>query len=149
MSTKKENSEVKKLAELLYMNTEMTQKEIAEYVSRNEHTISRWATEYGWEERKRALILSPDKLIREYYAQAELITKNAKQAERALTTAECDALNKLSSAIAKLDKRVDPSVVMSVFIRYNNYVKAFDLELAKRNALVQRDFIQTLISIRG
>lgn len=143
---KRKTNPKKELAEILFIDADYSQKEIAQELGISENTIVKWADIEGWKQKKAIRTLSPDKLIAAYYDQSDKIIQDAKEAERTLSSKECDALNKLAAAIEKLDKKVSPSINMAVFIRFNNYLKVIDNELVKKLLSYQKDYIQTLIS---
>jgi hypothetical protein len=131
----------RELAELLYVEAGMLQKEIALELDIGEHTIGRWKDEDNWDLKKQVKTLSPENLIKQFYEQSELIVNSAKNENRPLNSKECDALNKLASSIQKIDKRTDPSIIMNVLVQFNNYLKTMDLELAKAILPYQKQFI--------
>lgn len=144
----KENPK-KGLAFILYMETDLSQKEIAEQLDTTEATVSSWATKGDWRQKKAVDALSPDKLVREFYNQAYEITEKAKKEQRTVTSSEADALVKLASAIDKLDRKVSPSIATAIFMRYNNWLRVQDLELVKKNMPYQMRYLQELIKPEG
>ena len=70
-----------------------------------------------------------------------MILQTAKDEKRPLSSKECDALNKLATAIQKIDKRTDPSIMMAVLAQFTNFLKIMDLELAKSLLPFQKQFI--------
>ena len=109
----------KELARMLYVEHGMDAKAISEQLPISEVTLSKWVTKEDWRQQRQVRMLSPDKLIVLYYQQSEQIIKRATEEERAITPAEADSLNKLASSIQKLDKKIDPSISMSVFKSFN------------------------------
>lgn len=109
------------------------------------NTLSRWNTQGKWNEQRRARMLSPDKLIAHYYAQSEKIIEFAQDKDRPLNAGEADALNKLATAIQKLDKKIDASLTMSVLKNFINYLLQLDPELAKQVVEYHVSYVQTLL----
>jgi len=138
----KENKK-RKLALTLYKESDLTQKEIADQIDVTEATISKWAHEGNWKELKAIETMSPDKLMRELYLQCDKIIETARDESRALNSKEADALVKLSTAIKSLDKRINPSIVYGVFMRFGKFTKAIDPEFTKKLTQYQNDFIMT------
>lgn len=134
------------LAELLFVEAGMLQKEIAQELDIGEHTIGRWKDEDNWDLKKQVKTLSPENLIKQFYEQSELIVNSAKANGRPLNSKECDALNKLASSIQKIDKRTDPSILMNVLVQFNNYLKTQDLDMAKSMLPYQKQFILQKLS---
>lgn len=137
----------KEMAHLLYVEQGLDAKAIAQMLDVSELTMSKWvnANNSEWKAQRAARTLSPDKLIRLYYEQSEKIVSAAGEDKRAITSAEADALNKLAAAIQRLDKKIDPSITMSVLRNYNNYLLQVNPELAKLNANYQIDYVQSLL----
>ena len=133
------------LARILYFDSDFSQKEIAEHVGTTEQTVSKWANEGKWREQKAVETLSPDKLVREYYYQSDVITNAAREDKRPLTASEADALVKLASAIDKLDRKISPSVTMSVLMRFNHHLKIVAPELVPQIVKHEMDYVNTLI----
>ena len=90
--------------------------------------------------------LSPDTLIRQYYQLSKDINDLIKKEERTATSGEADALLKFAAAIEKLDKKVNPSIVTAVFMRFNNYLKLLNLPLAKELIKYQMPYLESLIN---
>lgn len=130
---------------MLYVEQGLDGKEVSRLLKISETTISKWNKNEGWEQQRAARRLSPDKLILRYYEQSERIIDAADKEDRPLTTGEVDALAKLSTSIARLDKRTDASIVMSVLRNYNNYLLTVNPELAKQNTDYQLQYVQSLI----
>jgi len=137
----------KELARMMYVEHGIDAKAISEMLDISENTISKWVNSYeNWKQQRQVRMLSPDKLISHFYEQSEEIIKQSKDEKRPINSGEADALNKLASAIQKLDKKIDPSISMSVFRNYNNYLMQIDPLLAKQNAEHQLMYIQQLMN---
>lgn len=137
----------REMARLLYVEQGLDAKEVAQMLKVSELTMSKWvnANNAEWKNLKAARTLSPDKLIRMYYEQSEAIVQQAKDDDRPISSGDADALNKLASAIQKLDKKIDPSITMSVLRNFNNYLIQINPELAKQCAAYQMEFVQSLL----
>lgn len=131
----------RELAALLYVEANLTQKEISQELDIGEHTIGRWKEEDLWDLEKQVRNLSPANLIAQFYEQTDFILQTARDEKRPLNSKECDALNKLASSIQKIDKRTDPSIIMAVLVQFSNYLKLQDLDLAKALLPYQKQFV--------
>lgn len=132
---------------MLYIEQGFDAKTISGMLDISENTIGTWVKSHeDWKKQRQVRMLSPDKLVMHFYEQSEAIIKSAKDEERPLTSAESDALNKLASAIQKLDKKVDPSITMSVFRNFNNWLMQIEPLLAKQIAEQQLMYVQTMLS---
>lgn len=135
----------KKQAYKLFVEQGLDAREIHEMLGISENTISKWRGKENWDKQRAIRQLSPDKLISHYYEQSEKIVRKAKEEERALSASEADALNKLASAIQKLDKKVDSSISMSVLRNFNNWLVQINPEAAKTLIEFQTYYVQFLI----
>lgn len=139
----------RKLAFMLYMESDLSQLEIAEHLEVTPVTISKWAREDDWKHKKSVDSLSPDKLVREFYEMAFEIREKAKHENRPINSQEADALVKLASSIEKLDRKVSPSIVTAVFMRFNNWLRIKDLDLVKRMMPLEMEYLQDLVKPEG
>lgn len=147
MSNKKNPK--RELAFILYIETDLTQAEIAERVGTSAVSLSKWAIEGDWEHKKAIDTLSSQKLIREYYHMSFSITELIRTEKRVATNTEIDSLSKLAAAIEKIDKKTNPHIVMSVLTGYNKYLVTQDLELAQANADYQLAYVSELLNKKG
>lgn len=138
----------KALAALLYINQELSGKEVAEIIDVSENTVSKWNKEEHWDRQRSAMRTTPEKLVLRYYKQSDKIIDVAEEEQRALTTAEVDALAKLAASISKIDKTVSENIVMSVLRNYNNWLLLIDPDTAKANAKHQINYVQTLLDAK-
>lgn len=102
-------------AKILYLNSSLNQKQIAEQVSVTENTISKWVEKFGWKTVKAAMSVTKDSIIKNAYAQIAAIQDKITGEERISTPAETDQMLKLSKLISDLNKKIDASVVIQVF----------------------------------
>jgi predicted transcriptional regulator len=136
----------KQLAEILFMENNMSQKEIADMLGTTQVSVSKWSKAGDWDHKRAVNALSPDTLIRQYYQLSKDINDLIKKEERTATSGEADALLKFAAAIEKLDKKVNPSIVTAVFMRFNNYLKLLNLPLAKELIKYQMPYLESLIN---
>lgn len=136
----------KNLAKTLYLNTELTQKQIAEKTGCSVNSVYRWAKQDNWEELKLALSNTADKELPRLYKQLKEFNDyidSKPQGERFGTSKEYDALNKLKSVIAALDK-TSLSQTITVFQNFLKWVQRQDADKAKEFADVIDAYIKTL-----
>lgn len=130
----------------LYVYNDMRQKEIAQYLSTTEATISRWSREDKWEETKAANTITRDNIIRNLYIQAQQIQDKANNENRNLDSKEMDIIMKIAAAIEKLDKKLTIQAVIMVFKDFNKWLLEVDPEACKPLVEHQRKFIYSLHS---
>ena len=137
------------MAYLLYVEQGLDAKQVSEITGISTNTLSSYNKKEDWEKQRSARRMSPDKLIARYYAESNKVIDKANEDNRALTIGEMDALAKLGATIQKLDKRTDPSIVMSVLIGFNNYLLPIDRELAKQFVPLQMEYVKQLLGAEG
>jgi hypothetical protein len=132
----------KTLAEEYFMAGK-SQVEICDLLETPANTINRWVQEGEWKKIRDAKTITRDKLVSNMIGQIVAMEDLAKAEKRILNAKETDSINKLASAIEKLDKKVNVSVYIQVFKEFNEYLLKEDLELAKRITKHQTNFIHS------
>lgn len=139
------NEQKKALAKDLYILGTYTLEEIASKVDSTRQTVSKWAKAEGWEELKAGMSVSREELLKGLYRQVqdinELISKRD-PGERHANAKEADTLAKLSSAIKKMENDVGISDLVSVGIRFTNWLRSYDIDKAKEFTLIWDSFIK-------
>ena len=135
-----------KLARLLYMESTKSQKEIAALVGTTEHTMSKWVEKFKWKLERGANEVTPDKIVSDFLIMISDFKELLKTEKRFPTPSEADAINKLAATIERLDKKLNPSIMMNVFMRYNDWLSLVNPELAKTGIEYQLQFIQTTLN---
>lgn len=133
---KKTDSKIDKrsIARTLYLDGNYTQEEIAVKVGVSRQTIIRWSKEDSWAELKASLSVTPTQLIAQWQQQIAEINRNIASREegsRFATTAEADAMLKLSSSIKKIQDDLGISEVISVCMRFLAWLRPLDVDQAK------------------
>lgn len=131
----------RKLAEQLFIDGELTQKEIAERLGISEKTISVWKTKYRWDELLAAKRTSRSNLISNLYSSINQIVNGAQDKKRPLTPAEADSIHKLSSSIEKIQGGKTLSNYVSALTDFLNWLREFDLDAAKVLAKLSKEFL--------
>lgn len=126
-----------------YFFSGKSQLEISQLLDTPANTINRWVQEGDWKRLRDAKTITRDKLVSNMIAQIVAMEDLAKQENRILNAKETDSINKLASAIEKLDKKVNISVYIQVFKEFNEYLLKEDLELAKQITRFQTAFIHS------
>jgi transposase-like protein len=124
----------KEWAAMLYLKENLTQSEIADKVGISRVTMNKWIKSEKWEERKAGITLTREEQIKNFYRQVteinELILGRDK-GKRYATSAEADALSKLSGAIKKMETKTGIADIISVGTRFIEFLRPIDLDKAK------------------
>jgi hypothetical protein len=135
----------KLLARELYLNTFMTQKEIADRLNVTVKTICDWKDEGNWEALRAAKKVTKAALISNYYTI--LYTMQEQIASRDIpdnvpTSKEADIMAKIGSQIEKIDKQSSLQDYILAFEEFLEFMLERDPELARKIAPYQYEFLQ-------
>lgn len=128
----------KEWAGMLYLKDNLTQQEIAEKVGVSRQTIARWAKEDKWEELKVGITMSREQQI----AEINKVVTSRPEGQRFTNAAEADTINKLTSAIKKLETDVGISDIISVGMKFVNWLRPYDLDRSKEYLKLWDAFIK-------
>lgn len=135
----------KEYAGMLYLKENLTMQEIAEKVSVTRQTVSRWIKTEKWEERKVGITLTREEQIANLHRQVAEINKVIGEREagkRFASPAEADTLGKLAAAIKKMENDVGLSDIISVGMRFIDWLRPVDMERAKEFTALWDAFIK-------
>lgn len=128
-------SEQKKaLARDLYLLGSYTYEEIATKVGTQRQTISRWAKAGGWEDLKAGMSVTREEILKRLYQQLNNINAiilEREPKERFANSKEADAMAKLSATIKNMEVDVGISDIISVGMRFGEWLRRVDLDKAK------------------
>lgn len=128
-------SEQKKaLARDLYLLGSYTYEEIAMKVGTQRQTISRWAKAGGWEDLKAGMSVTREEILKRLYQQLNNINAiilEREPNERFANSKEADAMAKLSATIKNMETDVGISDIISVGMRFGEWLRRVDLDKAK------------------
>lgn len=136
MGEKLTNRQKKDFAKSLYLREHVTQKEIAERVGASCVTVNKWVNQEGWERLKASLSVTRDEQLANMYNQITEINTNIagrKEGERYPTSKESDTINKIASAIERLERETGVADIISVsrglldFVRRSDPDKALEI----------------------
>jgi uncharacterized protein YjcR len=134
----------KQLAERLYVQTDLTQKQIAEDLKVSEKTMSKWAKDGNWAQLRAASTTGTANLITALLEENQAIADEARDAKRRMTSKEADIINKNANTIEKLEKKVSLVMNIEVFTNYNKWLVELNPKLAGDNTEWQRKYLATL-----
>ncbi len=125
----------KDLAKTLYVNGSFTQEEIAAKVGTTRQTVSRWIRDGAWDQVKASYTITPEQILAGLNRQIIEINNKVNsrpEGERFATVAEADTLAKLASSIKKIETDAGIADIVNVGIKFTNWLRQTDLDLAKR-----------------
>ena len=131
-------------AKTLFIKENLTQGEIAERVGVARATVNRWVKAGKWEELKAGITLTNEEQIASLYRQvAELNKKimNKPEGCRYPDANESNILSQITANIKKLQKDASLEDVISVLTRFVSFVRAMDLDMAKKIGRLADTFI--------
>lgn len=135
----------KEWAGMLYLKENLTQQEIADKTGVSRVTVGKWIKAEKWEERKTGITLTREEQIANLHRQVAEINKVISEREpgkRYATPAEADTLGKLASAIKKMESDVGIADIISVGMRFINWVRPVDIAKAKEFTALWDNFIK-------
>ena len=138
------NAKKKQLAERLFVQTDLSQKEIAADLTVSEKTIGKWKEEGKWAQLKAAATTGTANLITALLEENQNIVDDARQEKRRMNSKEADIINKNANTIEKLEKKVSLVMNIEVFTNYNKWLVEVNPKLAGDNTDWQRKYLATL-----
>ncbi|WP_417128292.1 DUF1804 family protein [Phocaeicola sp.] len=128
-------SEQKKmLAREIYLLGSYTYEEIAQKVGAQRQTISRWAKAGNWDNLKAGMTVTREAILSRMYQHLNnmnMAILEREPAKRKPDTKEADVMVKLASAIKRMETDVGISDIISVGMRFGEFLRRIDLEKAK------------------
>lgn len=134
MGTDLTNKQKKDWAKMLYIKEHFTQKEIAERVGISKVTMNKWVNDEKWESLKTSVSVTREEQLGNLYRQVAEINKAIaarKEGERYPTSKEADTINKLATAIEKMERETGISEIISVSQGLLDWLRKTDVEKAK------------------
>ena len=141
----------KEWAKLLYLKSDLNQKEIAEKVDVSEKTLSHWVNDEkeNWELLKSSFIITREQELRRIYIQISELNNSIADREhghRFATPKDADVLSKLAAAAKSLEAETSISETISVFREFSEWLKEVDFTKAKEMIILQDGFIKHKLS---
>ncbi|MDB9498579.1 terminase gpP N-terminus-related DNA-binding protein [Nodularia spumigena] len=122
----------RKLAESLYIDGNLTQKEIAEQLGVTEKTLIQWKDKYNWEKLRIAKRTTKSEIINGLYMSISRIMKNAQEDKnRALSSSETDQIVKLTRSIEVMEGSESLANYVQAMTAFIKYVQSIDIDAAK------------------
>lgn len=124
----------KELAKLLYINEQLSQKEIAIKVDVSEKTMSKWVTDGQWRKLRQSILITKEEQLRRIYEQIDELNTAIAQREpgqRYANTKDADTLSKLTSAAKNLESDASVGDIISVAKRFLTWLRPIDIDKAR------------------
>jgi len=132
-------------AKTLYLNEHLAQKEIAERVGISAKTMSKWVISEKWETLKTSLTITREEQLANLYRQIAAINDaiaSRDKKERYATPKEADIINKLATAINKMEQETGLSEIIGVSKKILTWLRPIDPDKAKELSYVFETFIK-------
>ena len=145
---KSERARKKDLAKFFYCNSHLSQKEIAEKVGISEQTMTRWVNDpkENWEHMKASITITKQEQLARVYQQIAAINRKITEEQKGIPTgADADVLSKLAAVIERLEKETSIADVVSVSMKFLDWVRKVDTAKAKELSGLFDAFIKDLI----
>lgn len=146
MTNKQDRNRKRELARFFYCNANLTQKEIATKVGVSEQSITRWIKEENWDKLKASITITKQEQISRVYQQIAAINKKITEEQQGIPTgADADVLAKLAAVVERLEKETSIADVVSVSIKFLEWLRQSDSEKAKELSSLFDAFIKDLL----
>lgn len=135
----------KQWAQLMFLRTDKSQKEIAETVGVAEKTLSNWKTSENWDRLRASIIITKDEQLRRVYQQINELTCKIEKKDEGCRYADCseaDTLAKLASTARSLESNLSIADVIDVFMGFQDWLREVDLAKAKDISDMQDAYIK-------
>lgn len=127
--TKKEE---RNYAQILYVNENLTAKEIAARVGVTQKTMGRWIKDGKWDQLRKSMLVTKQKMITMMYDQLEALNNSIAERTPAIPDGkEADVISKITTSIQRLETEASVAETIEVAKSFINYVREYNLELAK------------------
>lgn len=132
----------KLLAKELYLNTSLSQKDIAEKVGASEKTLSAWVNEGGWEDLKSASQITREHLLKNAYRQLDRINKYIEEQGGIPNKKINDAKSTVIREIQALERQESLSLYVAVMEKFLIFISARNPKLARELSPHQLEFLE-------
>lgn len=162
----------KEYAKILFVQQNLTQKEIAERVAVSEKTIGKWVADGAWDKLKRSLLVTKKQQISMLYDQLEWLNeqianrsilydapnplpKDKKESDYPIiqgnvaTSKEADTIMKLTASINKMETETSIGHIVEVAQEFIDFARDVDFKLSKEITTIFDMFINHKTSSNG
>lgn len=144
--TKQERTRKKELAQFFYCNSQLSQKEIAEKVGVSEVSMSKWVRDGKWDTLKASITITRQEQLNRVYQQISAINNKITEEQKGIPSgADADVLAKLAAVVERLEKETSITDVVSVSMKFLDWLRQIDTEKAKELSGLFDAFIKDLL----
>jgi len=121
-------------AKLLYLKTQMNQKEIAAKVQTTEKTLGKWVKTGKWDVLKSSFTITKEQELRRIYQQISSLNdaiEGREEGKRFPDGKEADTLSKMASAARSLETDTSISQIIDTSMEIVRWIQETDFEKAK------------------
>lgn len=123
----------KDFAKVLFVNDNLTQKEIAIRLNITEKTIGKWVKDGEWEKMKKSILVTKDSQLSMLYDQLDFVNNYIKTRDyKIATTKEADVISKLTSAIKKLETETNVGETIEVSKQLIQFTRSQDIAFSQQ-----------------
>lgn len=126
----------------LYVNTNLTLKDIAAMVKVSAAKVGQWAKEDNWEVQRTAKQNTAEKIIAGWYSQLQKINEEVAKAGGIPSNADSDRISKITDSIQKLSKKQNLSMYHLVLKEFLQDLMSYDTDAAKKFSPFMLDFMK-------
>lgn len=124
------NKQKKEWAEMLYIQGELTQKDIAAKVGTTEKTMSKWVNEGRWETYRKSMLNTKSEILRNLYNLLDKISKKLKEEDSIGDSKIADMYVKYTAAINNLETETSTAQIVEVARLFVNWLQGIDPQFA-------------------
>lgn len=138
---------IRELAQILFLQNKLSQKEIAEKLGIAPQTVTRWAKADNWDTLRKNLLTSKSNRLSELYDELEEFNRMIaeKDGYKVATSKEADARRKLIMDIKALEGKCSISQTTSIGMEFCEFVKTADPDTAPKVVDLYNAFINKTI----
>lgn len=122
--------EKKELAHMLYIKSDLSQKEIAQKVGISPQSMTTWVREGNWQAMKRSLLTSKSSILSRLYDMLEKMSVKFDEPENIDNTKLADAFSKYTAAIKNLETETSVSEIIEVGKIFLDWLMTLDPKFA-------------------
>lgn len=144
--TKQEKTRKKELAKFFYCQSQLSQKEIAEKVGISEQSISKWVNLEKWDTLKASITITKQEQLSRVYDQITALNNRIREEQKGIPSgADADILSKLAAVVEKLEKETSITDIVSVSMKFLEWLRRIDNNKAKELSGLFDAFIRDLL----
>lgn len=144
--TKVERTRKKELAQFFHCNSQLSQKEIAVKVGISEVSMSKWVREGKWDTLKASVTITRQEQLSRVYQQITAINNKIIDEQKGIPTgSDADVLSKLAAVVERLEKETSIADVVSVSMKFLDWLRKIDTDKAKELSGLFDSFIKDLL----